>query len=88
MNTDFQGCTNLGSGIRRLEAQVVGINDKQGQDWRLLCETTPMTWNHTTYNHTTHCDERLSFTFSLRSIVRGVWPWKKIAMWDVPDNGC
>jgi len=71
---DDKGCTNKGSGIRRIEAWVVGINDKGGQDWRLLCESTPMTWNHTTYNTPTHCDAR--------------WPGRKVAMWDIPDGGC
>jgi hypothetical protein len=59
-NVDFKGCTNPGSGTRRLQAQVMGINDKPTQNWRLLCETTPMTWNHTTYNAPTHCEEGVS----------------------------
>ena len=60
-NLDYlKGCTNPGSGIRRIEAWVVGINEKGGQDWRLLCESTPMTWNHITYNTPTHCDARVS----------------------------
>ncbi|KAF9647049.1 hypothetical protein BDM02DRAFT_3063939, partial [Thelephora ganbajun] len=70
------GCTNPGSGIRRIEAWVVGINDRSEQDWRLLCESTPVTWNHVTYNSPTHCDARVSFL------------GKKIAMWDIPDDNC
>jgi len=69
-----KGCTNKGSGIRRLEAWVVGINEKGDQDWRLLCESTPMTWNHVTYNTPTHCDPR--------------FPGKKVAMWDLIDGSC
>ncbi|KAF9782632.1 hypothetical protein BJ322DRAFT_165718 [Thelephora terrestris] len=68
------GCTNTGSGIRRIEAWVVGINEKGGQDWRVLCESTPMTWGHITYNSPTHCDAR----------VLG----RKVAMWDIPDRSC
>lgn len=69
-----KGCTNPGSGIRRIEAELAGINKKGQQDWRVLCETTPMTWNHVTYPSPTHCDER----------DKG----KKIAMWDIPDSRC
>jgi hypothetical protein len=54
--TCSKGCTNWRSGLRRIEAEVVGINNKGGQDWRLLCETTPMIWNHTTYTSPTHCE--------------------------------
>ena len=55
-NTYSKGCTNWGSGHRRIEAEVVGINSKGGQDWRLLCETTPMEWNHITYASPAHCE--------------------------------
>ena len=51
----FKGCTNWGSGLRRIEAEVVGINDRGGQDWRLLCETTPMIWDHIVYTSPDHC---------------------------------
>ena len=59
-NTCSKGCTNWGSGLRRIEAEVMGINGKGGQDWRLLCETTPMIWNHTTYTSPTHCEVGIS----------------------------
>ena len=62
-NANFKGCTNSGSGVHRLEARVRGINHKPAQDWRLLCETTPMTWNHTTYNAPTHCKAGVSTIF-------------------------
>ena len=55
-HTNSKGCTNWGSGLRRIEAELVGINDKGGQDWRLLCETTPMIWNHITYTSPAHCE--------------------------------
>jgi len=67
-----RGCTNRGSGLRHLEAEVVGINNKGGQDWRVLCETTPMIWNHINYTSPAHCDDR----------------GKKIAVWYVPDDVC
>ena len=60
ISANFKGCTNPGSGTRRLEAWVVGINDRPEQDWRLLCESTPMTWNHITYNSPTHCEAGVS----------------------------
>ena len=60
-----KGCTNTGSGIRRIEAWVVGINDRPEQDWRLLCESTPFTWNHVTYKSPTHCEAGVS-TVSVR----------------------
>jgi len=68
------GCTNLGSGIRRIEAQIIGIPDNKEQDWHAMCDTTPMTWNHTTYNSPTHCDSRIFGA--------------KVAMWDIPDENC
>jgi len=55
-----QGCIEYQSGQRRIEAHLVGINDKKGQDWWLLCSTTPMVWNETTYTSPTHCEERVS----------------------------
>ncbi|KAF9782590.1 hypothetical protein BJ322DRAFT_162310 [Thelephora terrestris] len=69
-----KGCTNPGSGIRRIEAELAGINRKGQQDWYVLCETTPMTWDHITYSSPTHRDERDD--------------GKKIAMWDIPDSRC
>ena len=63
-DADFKGCTNPESGARRIKASVVGINDNPGQDWRLLCDTTPFTWNHTTYNSPTHCKAPVSIVFS------------------------
>lgn len=64
MNTKFQGCTNLGSGTRRIEAQVMGINDKPAQNWRLLCETTPLTWKHVTYEKPTRCESHVSIVLT------------------------
>lgn len=63
MNIDCKGCTNPGSGIRRIEAELAGINRKGQQDWYVLCETTPVTWDHVTYYSPTHCDERVSVIF-------------------------
>ena len=57
---NLKGCTNQGSGTRRIEAQVVGINNRPEQDWRLLCESTPLTWNYITYNSPTYCEPRVS----------------------------
>jgi hypothetical protein len=69
-----KGCTNRGSRTRRIEAWVTGINDKPEQDWRLLCESTPFTWNHVTYKSPTHC----------KASITG----KKYAIWDIPDPSC
>ena len=60
-NVIWQGCTNFGPGTRRIEAQVVGILNRKEQDWRLLCGSTPMTWNHTTFDAPTHCDKRVGY---------------------------
>jgi len=73
---DFEDkwCTSYNSGKRRIEAQIVGINDKGGQDWRLLCNSTPLVWDMITYASPTRCEER---------------SWgKKVAVWDVPDESC
>ena len=56
--SDLNSLVNLPSGTKLTKAW--GINNKGHQDWRLLCETTPMTWNHITYNTPTHCDDRVS----------------------------
>lgn len=56
----WQGCMNQGSGTRRIEAQIVAIPPRKEQDWHLLCETTPMTWNHITYKGPTRCESRVS----------------------------
>ena len=58
----FQGCLYPGSRTRRIEAWLVDINDKPEQDWRLLCESTPFTWNRVTYSSPTHCEARVSVT--------------------------
>jgi len=68
------GCTSYRSGARRIEAHVVGIIEKKEQDWRLMCEITPLIWNQATYTSPTHCEER-----------RG---GRKVAMWDIPDDSC
>jgi len=69
------GCTNRGSGKRRIEAQIVGINGKGGQNWWSLCNATPLVWDMTTYKSPARCEER--------------GPWgRKVAVWDVPDESC
>ena len=40
-----QGCTGYRSGKRRIEAQLVGINNRKEQNWWLLCDSTPLVWN-------------------------------------------
>ena len=89
-----QGCINFGSGTRRIEAQVVGILDKKEQDWRLLCGSMPMTWNGTTYDTATHCDERVGGPDRFCSNTRYLRPpilqifGRKVAIWDIPDEEC
>jgi len=61
-----QGCTSYASGQRRIEAHLVGIIDSKEQDWWLMCSTTPLTWNQTTYMSPTHCESRVS-SFPLES---------------------
>ena len=59
-----QGCTSNWSGKRRIEAQIVGINKRREQNWRLLCNTTPLIWNLKTYMSPANCEERVSgFSF-------------------------
>jgi len=42
----------------------VGVNDRGGQDWWLLCSTTPLIWNQIAYASPTHCQDRVSgFSF-------------------------
>lgn len=73
---DFRetGCTSYRSGARRIEAEIVGISRRKEQDWRLMCESTPLVWNYINYTSPTHCEERHS--------------GRKFAMWDVPDESC
>lgn len=73
-NYQDAGCTSYKSGSRRIEGQLVGINDKGNQDWWLLCNSTPLVWNSIAYTSPTHCQAR---------------DWgAKIGMWDVPDASC
>lgn len=88
-----QWCTGYNSGKRRIEAQIVGINDKGGQDWRLLCNSTPLVWNMITYASPAHCEERVGGLFKWFTAgadvchERKLWG-KRYAMWDVPDESC
>ena len=42
----------------------MGIPGRKEQDWWLLCNSTPLVWNRTTYTNPTHCDSRVSgYTF-------------------------
>lgn len=68
------GCTNHGSGLTRIEAKVEGILNKKEQDWRVMCESTPFTWDGVEYTSPLHCEERSSGT--------------KVATWDVPAESC
>ena len=56
----LQGCMGYRSGLRRIEAELVGIIDREEQDWWLLCGTTPVVWNQTTYTSPSHCQKRVS----------------------------
>ena len=38
----------------------MGMNTKGGQDWWLLCSTTPLIWNQIMYTSPTHCEDRVS----------------------------
>ena len=38
----------------------MGINGKGGQDWWVLCTSTPLVWGHVTYKRPTHCEEQVS----------------------------
>ena len=60
-----QGCTNSGSGLTRMEAQVVGIRDSVGQDWRVMCESVPFTWDAVNYTSPIRCEERVSDSKSI-----------------------
>jgi len=72
---DFQdaGCTSYRSGQRKIEAEMVGINKGQ-EDWKLLCNSTPLIWNLIKYTSPTHCEERR-------------WG-RKVVTWTVPDEDC
>jgi len=73
-HSDWQdtGCTNEGSGMRRMEAWV---RDLRGEDdWEVMCATTPATIGHVHYGRPTHC--------SSRPIGR------MVAMWDLEDPTC
>ena len=96
MISDFKGCLHPGSRLRRIEAWVVDINDKPGQDWRLLCESTPFTWKRITYSSPTHCESRVSVIPTrvlchhlLIRLTTGFQVFgKKFAMWDIFDISC
>jgi len=93
---NFKGCLHPGSRLRRIEAWVMDINDKPGQDWRLLCESTPFTWKRITYSSPTHCEARVSVIPTRvlrrhlqRQLIAGFQVFgKKFAMWDIFDISC
>jgi len=68
------GCTNRRSGLTRIEAKVEGIINRKEQDWQVMCESTPFTWDGVNYTSPVHCEERSFGT--------------KVAMWDVPAESC
>jgi len=68
------GCTGYRSGIRRIEAQVVGMTSTEKEDQRMMCESMPLTWNQINYTSPAHCEDRHS--------------GKMVAMWDIPDESC
>ena len=95
LRTFEQGCVGYNSGKRRIEAQIMGINQKGGQIWQLLCMTTPLVWDMTTYPSPAHCEggvsacafrvlSRLGLIFILDEQFWG----KKVAVWEVPDESC
>jgi len=74
-NFEDKGCVGWGSGKRRIKAQIVGINNKGGQDWRWLCNSMPLVWDMITYPSPARCEEE------------GFWG-EKFAVWEVPDETC
>ena len=60
LHSSSQGCTGHMSGKRRIEAQLVGINNRREQNWLLLCNSTPLVWNQITYPSPARCEERVS----------------------------
>jgi len=67
------GCVNQGSGIRRFEAQVLGI--QQSDDWVTMCSITPTTIDGTEYSGPTYCTNKVHRD-------------QKVAVWDHPDPTC
>lgn len=67
------GCLARGSGMKRIEAQIIGI--KQTDDWESMCNTTPTTIDGTAYSGPTFC-------------INKVHNNQKIAVWDHPDPTC
>lgn len=68
------GCTNYGSGLTRLEAEVSTIHKKE-QEWRVLCESLPFTWDGIDYTSPIRCEERVDLG-------------TKVAVWEVPAESC
>ena len=38
----------------------MGIRSGKEQDWRVMCESTPFTWDGVTYSSPSRCEERVS----------------------------
>ena len=54
-----KGCMNRRSGLTRIEAKVEGIINRKEQDWWVMCESTPFTWDGVKYTNPVHCEERV-----------------------------
>jgi len=66
------GCVGRGSGLRRIEAQIRDI--QRGDDWKVMCATTPVTYRGIYYPGPTQCEDRR-------------WH-RKVAIWDIEDKNC
>ncbi|TFY50745.1 hypothetical protein EVJ58_g10908 [Rhodofomes roseus] len=68
-----KGCIGEGSGKHRFEARLWDLHG--GEDWMVMCETTPTDIHGHHFDGPTHCDNR------------GVF-YGMVGMWDVDDYQC
>ncbi|KAI0750972.1 hypothetical protein C8Q80DRAFT_543583 [Daedaleopsis nitida] len=68
--TCTQGCNTAMYGTRRFKARLTGL--RHGDDWDMMCKTTPANIRGVYYEHPTHCDDMNGRT----------------GYWDHPDRRC
>ncbi|KAI9000850.1 hypothetical protein BD414DRAFT_472918 [Trametes punicea] len=68
-----KGCSAGQTGVRRFEARLDGIG--KGDNWEMMCATTPATINGFYFAHPSSCENR------------GVWSGM-VGIWDYPNRRC
>ncbi|KAI9056520.1 hypothetical protein FKP32DRAFT_1616007 [Trametes sanguinea] len=76
-----KGCSPGQAGIERYEGRLDGI--ASGDDWQMMCDTTPATIIGTHFDHPSSCENRVRNS----QILSGHWSGM-VGIWDYPNASC